>query len=285
MKFRNVKVPEGINVSRHSPLVDLVLLSGGVLAIAGLLGLAVVLFGGTLARNMPLSWENALADAVFQTGAEALEDPEPEATRALQSLADRLAAEMDLPEGLAITVHYLDDPGVNAFASLGGHVFVLRGLIERMPSENALAMVMAHEIAHAAHRDAIGAMGGALLLQLALGVVLGAAPDGLEDLVMGPNALLLLAFGREAERAADRAGLAAVAGAYGHVAGAARIFELFLEEAAAQGQGEPLAILGTHPLGRERIAALAALAEAEGWPLDGEAMPLAPALARLAEAP
>jgi Zn-dependent protease with chaperone function len=42
----------------------------------------------------------------------------------------------------------LDSGEVNAFASPGGHVFITRGLMEAAKSEDALAAVIAHEIAH-----------------------------------------------------------------------------------------------------------------------------------------
>jgi len=285
MKFKNVKVPEGINVSRHSPLADLFILSGGALVLFGALGLAALLLGGALARHLPVSWERQLADAVIG----GLEQPDGEMDReaaaALQALAKRLEANMTLPEGLAVTVHYLDAEDVNAFATLGGHVFLFRGLIVRMASENALAMVMAHEIAHAANRDPAAAMGGALLLQLVLGAALGSAPDSLEGLILGPNALLALGFSREAEREADHDALVAVAALYGHTAGAAEVFEVFLEEADKAGAVEPPALLSTHPLSAERIAEMRATAREQGWALEGEVTPLPPALARLRTGP
>jgi predicted Zn-dependent protease len=281
MKFKNVKVPEGINVSRHSPLADLFVLSGGAVLLFGALGLAALLLGGALARHMPFSWERALADAVIggfeQPGGEA----DPQITAELQTLADRLQAQMTLPEGLRVTVHYIDAEEVNAFATLGGHVFLFRGLIVRMASENALTMVMAHEIAHAANRDPAAAMGGALLLQVVLAAVLGSAPDSLEGLILGPNALLALGFSRKAEREADRDALSALASLYGHAAGTTRIFELFLEESARAGAAEPPAFLRTHPLSAERIAEIRAMARQHGWAMDAEATPLPPALGRL----
>lgn len=278
MKFKNVKVPEGINVSRHSPLVDLFILSGGVIVLFGVLGLAALFLGAALGRHMPLSWETALAEAVVDGLDRHGGAADPQVTTELQSLANHLSAQMTLPEGLHVTVHYVDTEKVNAFATLGGQVFVFRGLIERMASENALAMVLAHEIAHAANRDPAAAMGGTLLLQLVLAAVLGNAPDSLEGLVLGPNALLALGFSRAAERRADEDALAAVAALYGHTAGATRIFEILLAEADA---AEPPAFLSTHPLSAERIAAMTALARRHGWPEEGVLTPLPPALARL----
>jgi predicted Zn-dependent protease len=275
MKIRNPKVPEGINVSRHRPLPDLFVLAAGTVALFGAIGLAALLIGSYAGRYMPVSWENAMAAAVFESEAmeeTAADDREIEA--ALQALADRLAANMDLPEDLRITVHYSDDEEINAFATLGGHVFVLRGLIERMPDENALAMVMGHEIAHAGNRDIMANLGGALLVQLVLGAVVGMSPETADGLIWGPNALLLRRFGRDAERAADRDGLAAVAATYGHVAGADAFFRLLLDEIGADLPQEPPEFLSTHPLTAGRIEDMGKLARERGWALEGTATPL-----------
>lgn len=283
VKYRNVKVPEGINVSRHSPLAELVILSAGVVALFGLLGLAALLLGSTLGRYMPVSWENRLANAVFEERLAAQEASESAvAVEAdLQALADRLAPHMNLPEGLDITVHYVDDAAVNAFATLGGHVFILRGLVQRMPDENALAMVMAHEIAHAGNRDVAANLGGVLLMQLVLSTTFGSAPELADQLIAGPNSLLLKRFGREAESRADADGLAAVAALYGHVGGAATFFEIALEQAGETMPEEGPELLSTHPLSANRIAAMRDLARQRGWPADGERTPLPPLLAAL----
>jgi len=45
-------------------------------------------------------------------------------------------------------VAILDNNEINAFATSGGHIFVTRGLINAAKSEDALAGVIAHEIAH-----------------------------------------------------------------------------------------------------------------------------------------
>jgi Zn-dependent protease with chaperone function len=49
----------------------------------------------------------------------------------------------------------LDSPGYNAFASPGGHIFITRGLVEAAPSEDALAGIIAHELAHIILRHSI----------------------------------------------------------------------------------------------------------------------------------
>ena len=284
MKIRNVRVPEGINVSKHRPLADFFVLTAGAIGLFAALGLVALLIGSYAGRYMPMSWENALAVAVFE--GEALEKPaagDREIEAALQALADRLATNMDLPEDLRITVHYQDEDEINAFATLGGHVFVLRGLVRRIPDENALAMVLAHEIAHAANRDIAANIGGAMMMQLVLTAAIGSASDLADKLVAGSNSLLLKQFGREAEARADADGLAAVAALYGHVAGADTFFEIALEQAGQAMPAEGPELLSTHPLSTNRIAALRGLAAERGWPTEGERTRLPAALAALGE--
>jgi predicted Zn-dependent protease len=55
-------------------------------------------------------------------------------------------------------VAILDSPEINAFATSGGHIFVTQGLLENAASEDALAAVLAHEIAHIQLRHSIGAI-------------------------------------------------------------------------------------------------------------------------------
>ncbi|GHV96269.1 peptidase M48 [Spirochaetia bacterium] len=73
----------------------------------------------------------------------------PELTRYLNRICLTLAINSAQPElfnGYHVII--LDTPGFNAFASPGGHIFLTRGLVEAAPSEDALAGVIAHELAH-----------------------------------------------------------------------------------------------------------------------------------------
>ncbi len=52
----------------------------------------------------------------------------------------------------------LDTPIVNAFSTVGGYVYVTRGLITLADSEAELAAVLAHDLAHQARRDGVNAV-------------------------------------------------------------------------------------------------------------------------------
>ena len=77
-----------------------------------------------------------LRDLVFSGDAGAPKNKLPHKLRAekttayLQNLSDQLSVAQGLPESIKITVHYVDQPVINAFATIGGHVFIYQGLIE-----------------------------------------------------------------------------------------------------------------------------------------------------------
>jgi predicted Zn-dependent protease len=73
----------------------------------------------------------------------------PEAARYLNEICAALTVNSPMPEiynGYHVMI--LDSPELNAFATTGGHIFMTRGLMEALVSEDALAAVLAHEIAH-----------------------------------------------------------------------------------------------------------------------------------------
>lgn len=265
MRLKNPPIPEGINVSKQHPLKEFAWLLGTVaLAMAVLVGTAS-LAAGYLARLIPFSYERELVQR-FPSLA-----PAPSETRDyLQGLADRVAATQNLPEDMVITVHYKDEDVVNAFATLGGHVFLYRGLIERLGSEDGLAMVMAHEIAHIKHRHPVVALGRGLTTSIALSALVGFSGSGAGERLIGDVSMLTtLSFSRGQETESDKTALQSVVDLYGHGAGAVALFELFLE---AQGERSAYApeLLSTHPHTEDRMEAVRAEAQTNGWDLIGK---------------
>jgi len=76
-------------------------------------------------------------------------DTDPALTNYINMICQTIV--INSPKPIAYNGYYaaiLDSGEVNAFASPGGHVFITRGLIDAAKSEDALAAVLAHEIAH-----------------------------------------------------------------------------------------------------------------------------------------
>lgn len=185
----------------------------------------------------------------------------------LQSLADALMQAMQMTETIVIKVHYVDSDIVNAFATLGGHIFVFRGLMEIVPDENSLAMILAHEIAHIKHRDPIVAMGRGAALQIVYGMLTGNSGD----IFSTGSEMGVLFFSREQEAKADHEAVAALYRRYSHVAGATTFFELMLKQQNTDEKALPN-WLSSHPKLTQRIDEINDYVAQQGWEI-GEVTP------------
>jgi predicted Zn-dependent protease len=84
---------------------------------------------------------------------------DPEATAYVNRVGQSLALASQRPQlYLGYTFMILDTDEINAFATPGGHIFVTRGMLELTESEDELAAVLAHEIAHVAMRHGLGSI-------------------------------------------------------------------------------------------------------------------------------
>jgi predicted Zn-dependent protease len=154
----------------------------------------------------------------------------------------------------------------NAFALPGGKVGVYTGLLKLVGSDDELAAVMGHEIAHVSthhggermSQNLAVAMGGALLV---VGMEQQEVSTARRNQILAAYGLgttvgVLLPFSRAHETEADRVGLQFAAGA-GYDPRAAAVF---WRKMSAQGGAKPPEVLSTHPSDQTRIAALEAIA-------------------------
>ena len=270
MDYQNPKIPEGINAGRESPLKEFIILSVGILGLLAVLVWALGWVAQWAAPHVPFSYEQKLAQRFVKD--EALSPSDQRIQHWLRGIAEGLAKAEDLPPEMGITVHYKDDDIVNAFATLGGHIVIHRGLLEKLHSENAVAMVLAHEIAHVKHRDPIIATGRGVSILLILGALTGGVGDELANKALSETAVITsLSFSRDQEAAADAEGLAALYRRYGHVAGATALFETLLK--SEQGLHPP-EFMRTHPDTQRRIGLIRQMARSRGWSLQGPLRPL-----------
>jgi predicted Zn-dependent protease len=270
VQYENPELPEGINNSDTRPLGTFLKLSGALLGLCVVLVGTLVLLADRLVPLVPFRYETAIAEGkVVRNPADAPIEGY------LQELTGRLLRANPLPPDITVQVHYAGGPMVNAFATLGGHVVIYQGLLETVPDENALAMVLAHEIAHVRHRHPIASAGRGAAFGFAL-MLIGVDGGGMvQAAVSQGGALTMLSFSRSQETQADATALETLQRAYGHVGGADAFFRTMLQRAGA---AEPPGFLSSHPLTPGRIDALAALAARNGWKADGERTPLPPAV-------
>lgn len=274
MQYENPQPREGINYSDEHPLKEFAQLLLGVAMIIVIGLLMVNLFIGVIARQIPIEFENRMVER-FE-----IAKVKPSATQSkLQALADKLSVAMDLPSGMSIKVHYQDDPVVNAFATLGGNVVFFRGLLEKLTSEQELAAVMGHEIAHIKYRHPITSLGKGITLATLVAFVSGASGSAAGNWLIGSSSNLgLMKFSRDQEREADQAAAAALQSIYGNIKGADALFQRFSEMEAGK-EAEVLKLFQSelfrsHPYSDQRWQALKTLTEERGWTIEGTLTPL-----------
>lgn len=118
----------------------------------------------------------------------------------------------------AYNFYVLDSDVYNAFATPAGHIFIYRGLIEVMETEDELAGILAHEVAHVQCRhisdkiERSSKLNLATLAGLAAGIFLGisGSETAAQAVTFGSMAAaqsLSLAYSREDEIQADKIGL------------------------------------------------------------------------------
>lgn len=188
----------------------------------------------------------------------------------VQAVVDRLLAVMP-PQPFPVRVTVVEHPALNAFASPGGRVTVFTGLIAQLESEDELASVLAHELAHVSERHVAQGIErsqylsvGTLVGMLA-GVLLGAggnAESG-KALMFGAAAgasSLAFKYSRENEHAADQLGFATLVDVGFDPEAMPRAFARMRRLQWLGGGGNVPSYLSTHPALEERITALEARA-------------------------
>ena len=142
---------------------------------------------------------------------------EPLVTDYLARLGRRLLDTLP-PQPFEFHFYMIDDPAYNAFATPAGHIFINSGLVAALDSEDELAGIIGHEMAHVVCRHISQKIERAKKISIATlaGVVAGAllggtgASEAAGAVTMGSVAAgqsLALAYSREDEMQADQIGL------------------------------------------------------------------------------
>ena len=149
-------------------------------------------------------------------------------------------------------VNLLQSPIVNAFCMPGGKIAFYLGILTKLQlSDDEVAAIMGHEVAHALREHARERFGKTMATQLgagALSYALGLGGVGREVVNMGGQ-LLTLKFSRDDETEADIVGMDLSARAGYNPAAGVTLWQKMI----AASKGAPPQFLSTHPAGDTRI--------------------------------
>lgn len=188
--------------------------------------------------------------------------PDSSLQRFINEKGKQMAAISHRP-GLDYQFRIVDSDIINAFAVPGGYVYFTRGIMAHFNNEAEFAGVLGHEIGHIAARHSVIQQRNQMLGQIGIiaGVII--APDLAQfaETASQGVGLMLLKFGRDAERESDRLGVeysSKINYDAQHMAG---FFKTLQRQSAATGSEELPGFLSTHPNPGDRFVTVSKLAK------------------------
>lgn len=164
----------------------------------------------------------------------------------VNEIGQSLVPYSDRPD-IPYTFQVVDSDQVNAFATMGGYVYVTTGLMKAADNEAQLASVIGHEIGHIASRHSLEQMRE---MAVAQGVISAAGIDQNAAVNIGVELALRRPNSRQDEFEADQRGLSTLQQAGYAPKGMVDFMQKLLN------QGSLPTFLSTHPAVSDRIAAL-----------------------------
>lgn len=184
----------------------------------------------------------------------------PDALSRVTAIGERIAPHSDRPQ---LVYHFtlLDTDEINAFAVPGGFIYVTRGMLDFVASDDELAGIIGHEIAHVARRHGAQKI-EAITLAIAAGEAAGKRVPRLNTIYQRKSAqiaatmtevLVFRGWSRKQEYAADTYGTLYMAAAGYDPQAILVIFGRMQQQFSPNTPGPAARLLSTHPPFEQRI--------------------------------
>ncbi len=194
------------------------------------------------------------------------------ANRATQDKLDALVKKLGVASprpSIAYTIKVIEDPDINAFTLPGGHVYVYRGLLDFVASDDELAGVLAHELGHNARLHALRGQKKSKKLSIinlaAMAAMIAGGQNGANVGAFSQFALIgaINGYGVGLEKEADASGVETMRRA-GYNPSAMVTFMQRLQTQESYRPDIHLGIYATHPPSDERAASILAQMKGDG---------------------
>lgn len=240
------------------------ILIAGLLALQPLRANELPELGDVASNDLSLATEKKIGQQIMHEirwrDPSYLDDPDVEGY--LNQIGGRLASFSSDP-GIGFYFFPVNDLSINAFAMPGGFIGVNTGLLLAAQSESELAGVLAHEVSHVTQRHIARqvfrekqlSMGTMLAMAVALLAARSNAQVATAAVVSAEASAVSaqLAFSRDFEREADRAGFDTLKKAGYDVRGMSNFFERLQRAGRVYDNNAPV-YMRTHPITGERIS-------------------------------
>lgn len=175
--------------------------------------------------------------------------------RIAQRLIDKAPFFREDSKDWAWEVNVIDEDILNAWCMPGGKIAVYSGLVNDLKlTDDELAVVIGHEIAHALREHSREQASSSALTQGAIGIagIFGLGNLGISLSNVASNVFISLPFSRSHETEADRIGLELCALAGFNVDAGVSVWQKMSKAST----NKPIELLSTHPSDESRIADL-----------------------------
>ncbi len=166
---------------------------------------------------------------------------------AIHKIKERLLGSISLTS-YDYSFYVVKEEQVNAFATLGGHIFIFSGMIEMADEPEELAAVLAHEIGHIEERHVVNKLVKEIGVTVLFSILSGGDPVLVSEIA---RAAVSSAFDRSQETEADQFAMKTLEKARISPRYVAAIFRRIKEKYG--GFGEHLEFLMSHPNLNKRI--------------------------------
>jgi len=185
----------------------------------------------------------------------------------LERIANEIAAHTERPE-VHYSVKVVASKAINAVSLPGGRIYITEGALAAVESEDELAAILAHEIAHNALRHALQQQERANRADLGVmaGILAGILSNRGEVALMTAQIQqgALNHYGRKAEMEADQHALVYLSRTQYKPVALLTVLEGLASMEESRWRPDLLTTADTHPLARERAHAVEALLEKMG---------------------
>lgn len=189
---------------------------------------------------------------------------DPAKNSRVTAIGRRLVAVCSRPD-LPYSFEVLDTDIVNAFAVMGGPVFITNGLLDAAGSDNdEVASVLGHEVAHITQRHGVRKLEKAMGLAMVIELLTSGKSSDVQKVTTVATQLLMQGWSRDDEKEADVVGVdyAVAAGFDGW--GLVRFLEMLKSQHGNQSKFE--VFFSSHPSYENRIERISQRLREKGIP-------------------
>ncbi len=237
-----------------------------------------------MALTLPLTAFAKTTDEERRIGKDAAEElakdktvkfvTDPAYVERIERIGNAIAPSTDEPD-LKFTFHIIDTSDINAFSLPGGYLYFNKGLVDACESDDELAGVVGHEMAHSAHHHLRQLMAKQRKLDWAtLAIILAGAATGKDvgNLATLSQVITLArvnGYGMGFETEADKYAVEYLAKSPYNPVGMLTFMERLAHDEAWKGSGHvDMGIYQTHPLSADRVQALITQLKDRGITID-----------------